>query len=68
MPEFAELIERGAVWQDFNRRLREEQDLAYQQSLAEDQERERQRAAKQEQQAAAERAAADAAAKAKSAP
>ncbi|EIE19724.1 UBX-domain-containing protein [Coccomyxa subellipsoidea C-169] len=50
---------------DFNRRLREEQDLAYQQSLAEDQERERQRAAKREQQAAAERAAAEAAAKSK---
>ncbi|KAK9918295.1 hypothetical protein WJX75_002911 [Coccomyxa subellipsoidea] len=50
---------------DFNRRLREEQDLAYQQSLAEDQERERQRTAKREQQAAAERVAAEAAAKSK---
>lgn len=53
------------VWQDVNRRLREEQDQAYQQSLKEDQERERQRAAQREKQAAAERAAAEAAAAAK---
>ena len=58
-------IDMNVHRQDFNRRLREEQDLAYQQSLAEDQERERQRTAKREQQAAAERVAAEAAAKSK---
>lgn len=51
--------------QDFNRRLRQEQDAAYEASLAEDREREAERAAQREQRAAAERAAADALAQAR---
>lgn len=51
--------------QNFTRRLREEQDAAYQQSLRDDQERERQRSAQRTQQEAAERAAAEAAAQAR---
>jgi hypothetical protein len=51
--------------QDFTRRLRQEQDAAYEASLAEDREREAARAAAREKQAAAERAAADAAAQAR---
>ena len=51
--------------QDSTRRLREEQDAAYQQSLRDDQERERQRSAQRTQQEAAERAAAEAAAQAR---
>lgn len=54
---------RGA--QDFNRRLRQEQDDAYQASLAEDREREAQRAQQREAKAAAERAAQEAAAQAR---
>ena len=46
--------------QDFNRRLREEQDAAFQQSLAADRERERQREAQRQAAEAAEAAAAQA--------
>ena len=46
--------------QDFNRRLREEQDAAFQQSLAADRERERQREAHRQAAEAAEAAAAQA--------
>lgn len=54
------------LWlQNFTRRLREEQDAAYQESLREDQERERQRSAQRAQQEAAERAAAEKAAQIK---
>ena len=51
--------------QDFTRRLREEQETAYQQSLKEDQERERQRSKQRAQQEAAERAAVEEAAQIK---
>lgn len=52
----------GCAVQDFNRRLREEQDAAYRESLAADREREREREAQRQAAAAAEAAAAEAAA------
>ncbi len=51
--------------QDTNRRLREEQDAAFQESLREDQERERQREEKRKAEAGAKQAAADAERRAK---
>lgn len=54
--------------QDMTRRLREEQDAAFQESLAADRERERQREAQRAAAAAKEAAAAEAAAAAKCAP
>ena len=50
-------------WQDYNRRLREEQDAEYQRSLAEDRERERKREEAAQAKLAAQRALEEAAAK-----
>ena len=63
--EHAEGTQQLQALQDFTRRLREEQETAYQQSLKEDQERERQRSEQRAQQEAAERAAMEEAARTK---